>query len=78
MHLRKVTYLDNLTAGQIFLNTSPGPPFPPNVSLSVIDGVPIPEPSSMLFLGTGVVCSWLPLFFLADGKRRFRQPDGLD
>ena len=48
-------YLDNVTAGQIFLNTSPGPPFPPNVSFYVkVDGAPVPEPASILLLATAM------------------------
>ena len=48
-------YLDNITAGQIFLNTSPGPPFPPNVSFYVtIDGAPVPEPASIVLVGTAL------------------------
>jgi hypothetical protein len=48
-------YLDNLTAGQIFLNTS-GPPFPPNFSFYMkIDASPVPEPSALVMLGTGLV-----------------------
>jgi hypothetical protein len=45
-------YLDNVTAGQIFLNTSPGPPFPPNVSFYV--KVDVPEPPSILLLATAM------------------------
>ena len=48
-------YLDNITAGQIFLNTSPGPPFPPNVSFYMkIDGTPVPGPSSIVLIGTAM------------------------
>jgi hypothetical protein len=48
-------YLDNITAGQIFLNTSPGPPFPPNVSFYMqIEGVPVPEPASIMLFGTAM------------------------
>ena len=48
-------YLDNITAGQIFLNTSPGPPFPPNVSFYMqIDGAPVPEPASIMLFGTAI------------------------
>jgi hypothetical protein len=48
-------YLDNITAGQIFLNTSPGPPFPPNVSFYMkIDGTPVPGPASIVLFGTAM------------------------
>src|SRR6266852_3730151 len=48
-------YLDNISAGQIFLNTSPGPPFPPNVSFYMkIDGTPVPEPASIVLIGTAM------------------------
>src|SRR5713101_3041956 len=48
-------YLDNITAGQIFLNTSPGPPFPPNVSFYMqLDGAPVPEPASIMLFGTAM------------------------
>jgi hypothetical protein len=47
-------YLDNLTAGQIFLNTSP-PPFPPFSFYLKIDGAAVPEPSSLFLLGAGML-----------------------
>ena len=48
-------YLDNITAGQIFLNTSPGPPFPPNVSFYMkIDGTPVPGPASIVLFATAM------------------------
>ena len=48
-------YLDNLTADQIFLNTSPGSPFPSNVSYYMaIDGSPVPEPSSVALMLGGI------------------------
>jgi PEP-CTERM motif len=48
-------YLYNVTAGQIFLNTSP-PGFPPNLSydMSVV-GQAVPEPSSLLLFAAALL-----------------------
>jgi hypothetical protein len=49
----------DVLSNQIFLNTSPGTPFPPNVSYSLeVQGEfvpPVPEPGSLLLLVTAVV-----------------------
>lgn len=49
-------YLYHQDTGAIFLNTSPGPPFPPNVSYYLtLDGAPVPEPVSGAILGMAVL-----------------------
>lgn len=60
-------YLYHQNTGAIFLDTSPGPPFPPDVSYYLsIEGTPIPEPASIAFLG--------PAILLALGVRRRGMP----
>lgn len=49
-------YLDNISAGEIFLNQSPGPPFPKNYSFFVkIDGEPVPEPSTLFLIAISAI-----------------------
>lgn len=49
-------YLYHQDTGAIFLNTSPGPPFPPNVSYYLaLDGTPAPEPASGAVLGAAIL-----------------------
>lgn len=45
---RPSAYNHRLDIDRIFLNTSPGPPFPPHVSYYLeIEGSPVPEPSTL-------------------------------
>ncbi len=49
-------YLYHQDTGAIFLQTSPGPPFPPDVSFYLsLDGTPIPEPVSAAVLGAAIL-----------------------
>lgn len=61
-------YLDNSAARQIFLNYSPGSPFPPNFSFYMqIDGAPIPEPSQVAY---GLVILLVSGVWAISGGRR--------
>jgi hypothetical protein len=67
-------YLDNITASHIFLNTSPGPFFPPSFSFYMeIEGAPIPEPSQIAFDLVIVLAGGV--WAMTGGRRLARQND---
>lgn len=52
-------YFHNLNVNEIFVNSSPGPPFPPHRSQFMeIQATPVPEPATFSMLAAGLLVSW--------------------